>query len=72
MNFVMTISILNINKYNPKYYMNTDSFIINITTEDFYKDIASDVGKWFGTSNHDKNDKRPLSIEINKKSDWLV
>ena len=25
--------------------MNTDSFIINIKTEDFYKDIADDVEK---------------------------
>ena len=36
----------------PKYedkarlcYMDTDSFVINIKTEDFYKDIASDVEK---------------------------
>ena len=49
----------------PKYedkarlcYMDTDSFVINIKTEDFYKDIASDVEKWFDTSNYDKNDKR--------------
>ena len=39
-------------------YMDTDSFVINIKTEDFYKDIASDVEKWFDTSNYDKNDKR--------------
>ena len=31
--------------------MDTDSFVINIKTEDFYKDIASDVEKWFDTSN---------------------
>ena len=48
-------------------YMDTDSFVINIKTEDFYKDIASDVEKWFDTSNYDKNDKRPLAIGINKK-----
>ena len=36
----------------PKYqnnaklcYMDTDSFIINIKTEDFYEDIANDVEK---------------------------
>ena len=36
----------------PKYggnvklcYMDTDSFIMNIKTEDFYKDIANDVVK---------------------------
>ena len=26
-------------------YMDTDSFIMNIKTEDFYKDIANDVRK---------------------------
>ena len=48
-------------------YMDTDSFIISIKTEDFYKDIANDVKKWFDTSNYDKNDKRPIEIGLNKK-----
>ena len=47
--------------------MDTDSLVINIKTEDSYKDIASDVEKWFDTSNYDKNDKRLLAIGINKK-----
>ena len=47
-------------------YIDTDSFIILIKTEDFYKDIADDVEKWFDTSNYDKNGKRPLPIGINK------
>ena len=58
----------------PKYdgkaklcYMDTDRFIIHIFTEDFYEDIANDVNKWFDTSNYDKNDKRPLPIEVNKR-----
>ena len=58
----------------PKYgdkarlcYMDTDSFVMNIKTEDFYKDIASDVERWFDTSNYDKKDKRPLPIGKNKK-----
>ena len=46
--------------------MDTDSFIIHIETEDFYKDIANDVKRWFDTSGYDKNDKRPLLIGINK------
>ena len=57
-------------KYNKKAklcYMDTNSFIIHIFTEDFYIDIAMNVNKWFGTSNYDKNDKRPLPIGINKK-----
>ena len=51
----------------PKYgdkarlcYMDTVSFIMHIKTEDFYKDIADDVQRWFDTSNNDKNDNRPL------------
>ena len=31
-------------------------------TEDFYKDIAGDVERWFDTSNYGKKDKRPLPI----------
>ena len=42
-------------------YMDTESFVIYIETEDFYKDIARDVKRWFDTSNYSKNDKRPLS-----------
>ena len=58
----------------PKYgdkarlcYMGTDSFVINIKTKDFYKDIASDVERWFDTSNYDRKDNRPLPIGKNKK-----
>ena len=46
-------------------YMGTDSFIINIKTEDFYKDIANDVEKRFDISNYEVN--RPLSTEKNEK-----
>ena len=56
----------------PKYdnniklcYMDTDSFIINIKTEDFYKDIASDVENRFDTSNYEVN--RALPTRKNKK-----
>ena len=40
---------------------------MHIKTEDFYKDIACDVERWFDTSNYDENDKRPLPIGKNKK-----
>ena len=60
------------NYMKPKYdntvklcYMDTNSFIINIKTEDFYKDIASDVENRFDTSNYEVN--RPLSTGKNKK-----
>ena len=58
-------------KYQDKIklcYMDTDSFILNVQTEDFYKDIASDVDKWFDTSKYDKNDNRPLPIGKTKKN----
>ena len=47
--------------------MDTDSFVINIFTEDFFEDINNDVERWFDTSNYDENDKRPLPIGKNKK-----
>ena len=47
--------------------MDTDSFVVHIKTEDFYKDISNDVEKWFDTSNYDKNNERPLEIGVNKK-----
>ena len=48
-------------------YMDTDSFVLNIFTEDFFEDINNDVERWFDTSNYDKNDKRPIRIGVNKK-----
>ena len=56
----------------PKYsdnvklcYIDTDSFIMYIRTEDLYKDIADDVEKRFDTSNYEVN--RPLPTGKNKK-----
>ena len=46
-------------------YMDTDSFIMNIKTEDFYKDIANDVEKRFDRSNYEVD--RPLPAGKNKK-----
>ena len=61
----------------PKYgnrvklcYMDTDSFIMSIKTNDFYKDIPIDVDKRFDTSNYEKN--RPLSTGKNKKVTGLM
>ena len=49
----------------PKYadnvklcYMDTDSFIMHIKTEDFFEDIANDVEKRFDASNYEVS--RPL------------
>ena len=49
------------------YYMDTDSFVFDIFTEDVFEDINNDVEIWFDTSNYNKNDKRPLQIGVNKK-----
>ena len=56
----------------PKYgsdvklcYIDTDSFIMNIKTEDFYKDIANGVEKRFDMSNYEVD--RPLPTGKNKK-----
>ena len=48
-------------------YMDKDSFIIHIKNEDFCKDIADDVEKWFDKFNYCENDKEPLPRGINKK-----
>ena len=47
------------------YYMDTDSFIMHIKTEDFYRDIANDVEKRFDTSNYECD--RPLPKAKNEK-----
>ena len=55
-------------KYNDNArlcYMDTNSFVMHIKTNDFYKDIANDVECKFDTSNYEL--KRPLPIGKNKK-----
>ena len=55
-------------KYNDNVklcYMDTDSFVMNIKANDFYKDISHDVECKFDTSNYEV--KRPLPIGKNKK-----
>ena len=47
--------------------MDTDSFVCEIETEDFYRDIAKDVKKRFDTSGCSKDENRPLPIGKNKK-----
>ena len=56
----------------PKYgdnvkssYMDTDSFIMDIKTKDFYKDIVNNIEKKFDTSNYEVN--RTLPTGKNKK-----
>ena len=81
------LSILEISKtlmydyMKPKYndnvrlcYIYTDSFIMNLKTNDFYENIASDVENRFDTSNCEGNTsetsalaRRPLPTGKNKK-----
>ena len=56
----------------PKYkenlklcYMDTDSFIFNVKTEDWFKDISNDIEQRFDTSNIQTN--IPIKKGVNKK-----
>ena len=58
----------------PKYgsraklcYMDTDSLVYHIKTDDFYVDIAGDVKERSDRSGYNKADDRPLPIGLNKK-----
>ena len=74
----LDLSILEISYYiKPKYrdnaklgYIDTDSFIIYIKTEDFNEEIVDDVEKRFDTSNYETN--RPLPKGKNKKLIGLI
>ena len=48
-------------------YMDTDSLVYDIKTEDFYEAIANDVEARFYTSGYSKTDFRPLPIGLIKK-----
>ena len=68
-------------KYNDNVrlcYIDTDSFVMHIKTNDFYEDIASDIENRFDTSNYEANTsettaepsslaRRPLPTGKNKK-----
>ena len=54
------------NYIKPKYqdnaklcYMDTDSFIIYMKTEDAYEDIANNVEKWLDISNYEVDKPLP-------------
>ena len=48
-------------------YMDTDSFVCEIETEDYYRDIAKDVEKRFDTSGYSKDENRPLPFGENER-----
>ena len=52
-------------KYGSKVklcYMDTDRFVNEIETEDFYRDIAKDVKKRFDTSGYSRHDNRSCGL----------
>ena len=51
-------------------YVDTDSLVYHIKTEDFYADIADDVEERFDKSGY--CDNRPLSVGLNKKKIGLM
>ena len=52
-------------------YMNTESFVLSIETDDFFRDIKDDLKEWFDTSGYDKSRVLPeefaKSASVNKK-----
>ena len=50
-------------------YMDTDSVIIQIRTEDVHEDIADDIEKRLDTPNYEIN--RQFPTKNNKKIDWI-
>ena len=63
----------------PKYgnkvelcYTETDSFIMQIFTEDFYADMSSDVNRWFDTSCYSKESNKPLEFGVNEKAPGMM
>ena len=62
------------NYIKPKYgdnakllFTDTDSLAYEIETEDFYRDISSDVSSKFDTSNYPKNHPSGILTGVNKK-----
>ena len=48
-------------------YMDTDSFLCETKTEDFYRDIEKDVETKFDRNGYSKDDNRPLPVGSNEK-----
>ena len=53
-------------------HMDIDSFVYEIETKDFYRDIAKYVEKRFDMSGYSKYDNRPLPIAENKNKIGLM
>ena len=47
-------------------FTDTDSFRLEIETEDVYKDVSNDVDQWFDTSNYPKDHLSGITAGVNK------
>ena len=64
----------------PKYdleklklsYMDTDSLVYDIKTEDFYEDIANDVEARFDTSGYSKNNKKRSHTQLDSRKQVIA
>ena len=57
-------------KYNDEVkllYMDTDSFVLYIETEDFFEDIKNYIHDWYDTSKYLKLLNLPLEYGVNKR-----
>ena len=57
-------------KYNDEVkllYMDTDSFVLYIETEDFFEDIKNYIYDWYDTSKYLKLLNLPLEYGVNKR-----
>ena len=49
-------------------YMDTDSFVIDIQTDDVFKYFEKIVHKWFDKSAYGDNIDKPITKKLNKRS----
>ena len=48
------------------FYMDTDSFMLEIKMEEVYEDTAQDISIYDNDTNNDKNDRSLFSTKIKK------
>ena len=56
MSFIMIVLLL---------YMDTDSFVLGIKTDEFYEDTKKDLKEWFDTSKYHKDMVLPKEYKEN-------
>lgn len=67
---VQILPSLKVPKYGEKLrllYIDTDSFVYHLKTNDFYKEIVGDIERIFDTSGYFKQNSTLISIRNNKR-----